>query len=296
MDKLVFGLRPGSFAGLVGGLLCAATFWALAAPREAGAADPPLPKKLRILFIGNSYIFVNDLPGMLTAMMASKGIKLDTRSVVPGGFTLEKHWQGEEARKVIADGLWDYVVIQEQSQMPASHPAVTLKYAALFAQAVREAHSKPVFYLTWAHKDKPNMQNGLTSTYMKAGADANALVAPAGIAWQSALKADPKLVLYAADGSHPTVQGTYLIACVFYATLLRRDPTGLPGRLVIDEKRSDGVILRRIPANLAAAQAKPLQAAAWKTVQGLQSYKPAGAAETQPARKTAEKLGKKNGN
>lgn len=283
MDRWVIGFRPAWCAALVGwALMCAVALWALAAGRDAGAGEPQFAKTMRILFIGNSYTSVNDLPRMLIAMMATKGIKLETRSITPGGFTLEKHWNGQEARKAIADGPWDYVVIQEQSQMPAVYPAATLKYAALLAEAIRQAGSQPVFYLTWARKDKPEMQDALTATYMKAGSEAKALVAPAGIAWQNAIKADPKLALHAADGSHPTALGTYLTACVFYATLLRRDPTGLPGRLVIDEKRSDGVILRRIPANLTAAQVKPLQAAAWKTVEELQSYKPVGVAETKP--------------
>jgi len=299
VDRWVIAPRPGLGAAVLGFAALAATVvWALAAAREAGAAEPQFSKNMRILFIGNSYTSVNDLPGMLTAMMATKGIKLETRSVTPGGLTLEKHWTGAEARKAIADGPWDYVVIQEQSQMPALRPAMTLKYAALFAGAVRDAHSQPVFYLTWARKDKPEMQEALTATYMKAGSGARALVAPAGIAWQNAIKADPKLVLHAADGSHPTVQGMYLTACVFYATLLRRDPTGLPGRLVIDTKVRDNVIMRRNPANLTAAQVQPLQAAAWKTVEQLQSYKPAGSVETQPAEKSDKKpdveSGKKN--
>ncbi len=286
MDRYDIALRPGLGAAVLGLAVLAATILlSLAAPSAAEAAEGQFAKNMRILFIGNSYTNANDLPGMLIGMMATKGVKLETRSVTPGGCTLEKHWNGPDARKAIADGPWDYVVIQEQSQLPAFNPPQTLKYAALLAQAVLEAGSKPVFYLTWTRKDKPQMQEALTRTYMKAGADAKALVAPAGIAWVNATKVNPKLVLYAADGSHPTVEGTYLTACVFYATLLRRDPTGLPGRLVIDTKVRDNVIMRRNPANLTTAQAKPLQAAAWKTVEELQSYKPVTTdPQTQPGK------------
>lgn len=295
MDRYDVALRPGLGAAVLGfAILTATLVWALASERTAGAAEGQFAKNMRILFIGNSYTYVNDLPGMMMAMFATRGIKLETRSVTPGGCTLEKHWNGAEARKAIADGPWDYVVIQEQSQMPAVNPPMTLKYAALLADAVRQANSTPVFYLTWARKDKPEMQAALTATYMKAGTDAKSLVAPVGIAWQNAMAADPKLVLHAADGSHPNVQGTYLTACVFYATLLRRDPTGLPGRLVIDTKARDNVIVRRNAANLTTAQAKPLQAAAWQTVEQLQSYKPAGSAETLPAEKPAKKPGKQS--
>jgi hypothetical protein len=220
----------------VGLLAClgAAIAWGLAASGDARAAVPKYSKKMRILFIGNSYTNVNDLPRMLTGLMAVKGIKLETRRVTPGGCTLKKHWEGDNARKAIAEGPWDYVVIQEQSQMPAFYPAVTLKYAALIAGLAREAGAQPVFYLTWARKAKPEMQKALTSTYMKAGLASEALVAPVGIAWQKALKDTPALALHAKDGSHPTQQGTYLAACTLFATILRRDPTGLPGMVVVE--------------------------------------------------------------
>jgi len=42
------------------------------------------------------------------------------------------------------------------------------------------------------------------------------------------MAADPKLVLHQADNSHPNPKGSYLAACVFYTTLLDRNPVGLP--------------------------------------------------------------------
>ena len=75
------------------------------------------------------------------------------------------------------------------------------------------------------------------------------------MAWKSALAADPKLVLHQPDKSHPNPKGSYLAACVFYATLLERSPVGLPGGL-----RKDGKVLVQIPPD----EAMRLQEVAWK--------------------------------
>jgi len=259
--------------GLAGAAVLLAAFFSAA---RADAAEQPLAKNMRILFIGNSFTYANDLPGMLIGMMATKGISLETRSVTPGGCTLKKHWDDGNAVKAIREGGWNYVVIQEQSQMPVLHPAETLKYAALLVGEARKVGAEPVFYMTWAYKADPNMQPGLAATYTKAAKDANCLLAPVGLAWRRALKEDPKLVLHAKDGKHPSPQGTYLAASVFYATLLRRDPAGLPGRLVIDTPVRPNVIQRRTPCNLTTAQVQPLQTVAWKIVEEFQSYRPAG--------------------
>lgn len=252
-------------------------------------ADQPFAKKMRILFIGNSFTYGNDLPGLLTAMMATRGIDLETKKITPGGCTLKKHWEDGKAVKAINEGGWDYVVIQEQSQMPLFHPPVTLKYAALLSSAAAEVGAEPVFFMTWAYKGKPEMQAGLARTYMKAGADANSLVAPVGLAWQRVLKDDPNAPLFAKDRKHPSPQGSYLTACVFYGTILRRDPAGLPGRLVIDKRVKADVIARRVLCQLKAFQVTPLQKAAWQVVAEHRSYKPVG--ETAASREKQEKGG-----
>ncbi len=277
--------RKSRFA-LIGcaAILAATVVGILLAATAARAATPKYTKKMRILFIGNSYTNTNDLPRLLTGLLAVKAIDLETRRVTPGGCTLEKHWKGDAARKAISEGPWDYVVIQEQSQMPVFNPPVTLKYAALLADMVRKTGAEPVFYMTWARKNKPAMQEGLTRTYMKAGLASKAMVAPVGIAWQEALKKNPKLALHAKDGSHPTQKGTYLAACTIFATILRRDPTGLPGKVVVGEKTPRGTF-RYVPCNLRTREVKPLQAIAWKTVQRLRSYAPVTAdPTTKPAK------------
>jgi hypothetical protein len=78
-----------------------------------------------------------------------------------------------------------------------------------------------------------------------------------GIAWQMALAADPPFVLHSPDKSHPNPTGTYLAACVFYATRLDASPVGLPGRIQHGHK-----LLADIPDD----QAKRLQEIAWAAV------------------------------
>ena len=67
----------------------------------------------------------------------------------------------------------------------------------------------------------------LDQAYTQMGRQLDAFVAPVGRAWAASLKANPDISLYDDDGSHPNVYGTYLTACVFYATLTGLTPVGL---------------------------------------------------------------------
>jgi len=191
-------------------------------------AAPVPDDRLRVLFIGNSYTYVNDLPFQIQQVAASAGAEmpLEVVSITPGGMTLEHHWTSGAARRLIRQGGWTHVVLQEQSTRPIDDPATFHEYARLFDEEIDRVGAQTVFYLTWARQHRPTSQDSLSHQYLAAGEALGARVAPVGIAWQRALREDPNLVLHYEDRSHPEPIGTYLAALVFSATLYDASPIG----------------------------------------------------------------------
>lgn len=74
---------------------------------------------IRVLFIGNSYTAANDLPGMVRDLANSVGRDVEIEAVVPGGWWLRDHASSPDTLNRIAEGGFDYVVLQEQSMVPA---------------------------------------------------------------------------------------------------------------------------------------------------------------------------------
>ena len=184
---------------------------------------------LRVLFIGNSYTYVNDLPGLTQrlAASASPARAMTVVSVTPGGATLERHWNEGRALQMIERGGWTHVVLQEQSLRPLQDREKLFTYARLFDTAIKEVGATTVFYLSWARAHRPETQQGLTEAFVLLGQELGALVSPVGIAWHQARRERPDLDLHYEDGSHPSPTGTYLAACVFSATLFGQSPEGL---------------------------------------------------------------------
>lgn len=193
-----------------------------------------------VLFLGNSYTYVNDLPGVVEAMAKTGKSKLKTQSYTAGGAALIQFWEGSEhakARERVKQGCFDYVVLQDQSVTPCSAPQWTLKFGGKWAQLAHYGKSKPVFFLTWAHKTPDGrafdgrMQDELTAVYRRVAQENDALLAPVGEAWRQWYQLHPTDSLHAEDGSHPNALGTYLAGCVFYAVLTKESAVGLPCRL-----------------------------------------------------------------
>jgi len=183
----------------------------------------------RVLFIGNSYTYFNNLPMLLAGLAASdaESPKIEAEMVVRGGATLKQHWDDGKALAKLKSGQWDYVVLQDQSTLPITEPATMYKYARLFAAEIKKTNGRLVFFLTWARQNKPETQAALNNAYFGIAHELGALVAPVGVAWQKALAGSPTPQLYMLDQSHPNQAGSYLAACVFYSVITGKSPMNL---------------------------------------------------------------------
>ncbi len=201
--------------------------------------------RVRMLFIGNSFTTKNDLPTLLSAIAkAGKGITIESKIISAGGASLRRHWNAGAASR-ITSAKWDYVVFQEQSTLPIKNSNRFHENVREFVPSIKESGAKMVLFMTWARKKEPENQSLLTDSYNKIGKELGASVVPVGTAWQKLIAKHDKPVLHAEDGSHPTVAGSYLAACTFYATLFGGDPTEFEtdvGNLTDEERK----LLQRI--------------------------------------------------
>ena len=232
---------------------------------------PDFPKTA--LFIGNSFFYYNNgLPGHLSLMekAADPEHKQDYRNtmVTIGGSGFDWHdvesyfrpnaignYSFDEQNNVVFNKpgkLFDIAVMMDCSQCPI-HPKlkpVFTEYSKKDSDIVRAHGARPVFFMSWAYADKPEMIAQLAEAYTIAGNANNALVIPAGLAFARAISRQPELNLYVADKRHPSLAGTYLASCVVFAALTGRSPVG------------NGYL-----AGIDAPTAKFLQEVAWETVQ-----------------------------
>ncbi len=209
----------------------------------------------RVLFIGNSYTSTNDLPGQFRTIAQASGIPVEVSERTAGGATLAQHADDAQTSETIAAGGWDYVVLQEQSLTPLFNRPGMFTAARQLHRQIEQAGAKTVLYMTWARENTPEAQAGLSSAYRELAGQLGAGLAPVGEAWQAIRTAQPKLQLYQPDGSHPSLIGTHLAACVLLAEILGVSPVGLP---------SDAI-------PMTADQAHEAQRIAWETAQGRNS-------------------------
>lgn len=204
----------------------------------------------KVLFLGNSYTYANNLPLMLAKMAQSSGDSLIYDQNTPGGYQLWQHDQNATSTSKINSKAWDHVVLQEQSYVGTvpwardnfSYPAIINLNKKV---EKNNPCSKTLLYMTWGRKNAftgfvtdgnnvkhytpsfanyAHMQDSLKTFYMNIANKENLEVSPVGMVWKKVVTNHPGYELYTSDGSHPNVSGTYVAACSFYASIFHKSP------------------------------------------------------------------------
>ena len=204
---------------------------------------------LRVLFVGNSYTYFENLPQVVSVLSEQTGTVLVTEKITIGGAKLSEHWRGARGLNTvekIRDGNYDIVVLQEWSLGTVNERDSAVFYLGLFSKLARDNGAEPYYYLTWGREKIPQQQEVISRVYRETAALNRATVVPAGEAWAHARSLRPDLKLYDPDGTHPSDLGTYLTACVFVATITGELPETIPGVPAVRDSRGEEIILMRI--------------------------------------------------
>ena len=223
---------------------CAASSDGRGATRPADAAAAPVKTAL---WVGNSFFYYNNsMHGHYRELARADDPSGDYQgvSVTISGSGLDWHdmasyLQGDIGKYSFLPGntiafnkpgkRFDAVIMMDCSQCPI-HPQLAgafREFVKKDAAIVARYGARPVLFMSWAYKDKPEMTAQLAEAYTDAGNANDALVVPAGLAFAKAIARRPELELYQPDKRHPTLAGTYLAACTTYAAVQKRSPVGL---------------------------------------------------------------------
>ena len=185
---------------------------------------------MRILMLGNSFTFANNMPAMLAECTGAEVVH-HTR----GGARLAEQLNpktktGARTQAALEDEFWDYVVLQEMSNGPVTSRNSFLKNVGCLCTWIREEGAVPLLFATWAYQkgsqamaemdmSYDEMANGLHDAYREAADQNDALIAEVG---QKFYQLADSRELYAEDGQHPSEAGSRLAAETI-AAVIRAD-------------------------------------------------------------------------
>jgi hypothetical protein len=184
------------------------------------APNPDLSRiDLKILFVGNSLTYSNDLPKLIKEIAHQDNVRISFKSICLPDYSLEDHLNDGNMQQEIASQKYQFIVAQQgPSALPESQ-AVLLRDATLLASLCKKANTQMALYMVWPASTRSFDLDNVIKSYTNAARQTNSLLCPAGLAWKNAWKIDKHLPLYSSYGFHPSILGSVLAALSIYTTI-----------------------------------------------------------------------------
>lgn len=206
------------------------------------------PPVINVLFVGNSYTYINDVPHLVSEMGLTDKNKIIIKAAMlaEGNANLEGWFARPQAIELLNSRRWDFVVLQEHSMRPVI-PELSGRMRQAFQdwdRAIRATGAKTIIYQTWARKpgsswytddrapslhfDSPEaMQEQVDRVTNEFAAEIQAPVVPVG---DYILRCGKELgysEFYDDDGTHLKISGSYLAALMLYRQLSGHNVDGV---------------------------------------------------------------------
>lgn len=189
---------------------------------SAKALPAPYTNKIiRLLFVGNSLTYTNDVPALVKELGQNDSILIQYKTMAYPDYGLDDHLTEGKVQNEIETGNYTYVIVQQgPSALPASQTALMLSIKKIQELCDKTNHTKLALFMVWPSKARLFDLDQVIDSYRNAALKNNSLICPAGLAWKKAWLVNPYISLYGEDGFHPNLSGSLLAAMTIYGKLV----------------------------------------------------------------------------
>lgn len=176
-------------------------------------------KPIRILFVGNSLTYVNNLPHLVEKVAKEMGVTLKTEMLAFPDYALEDHWREGKLQKMLASGRFAYVVVQQGPSSQEEGRVILLEYSTKIKALCDQYNSRLAIYMVWPSRVYYQTFNGVIDSYAEAAKRTNSILCPVGEVWKRHFDTTRDYSYYGPDQFHPSVEGSKVAAKVIAESL-----------------------------------------------------------------------------
>ena len=172
---------------------------------------------MRVLFIGNSHTYFNDMPYIFKQICQENNIDVEVTMLARGYKGLDYHCKEPQTRFNILYGNYDVVVLQHLQS--GFDKEVLYNSTKKLKEWINISGAKPILYITWTLKSERDKQWILTDGYKEVGEKLGIDVSPVGEVWWRYFDKYQEDNLYFKDDKHASPLGSTLAAYTIFSTI-----------------------------------------------------------------------------
>lgn len=197
-------------------------FGALLSCSSAVKSKTVQQKPTRILFVGNSLTYTNNLPKLVEISAKEKGIIIETKMIAFPNYALIDHWNDATVQKEIQTKRYDFVVVQQGPSSQDFGKDILIEYGKKYSGLCKENGVQLCYFMVWPSLTHYNTFDGVIKNHRKAAQLNNAILLPVGEVWKAYFDTAENFDYYSADGFHPSLRGSHKAAEVIVNYLFEK--------------------------------------------------------------------------
>lgn len=180
--------------------------------------------KTRILFLGNSHTYWNDMPAVFSNICKDCGKDVDVDMLAGPGTTYDGHLrQRINLRYSLVFGNYDYMIMQQAAHTPLPPREETVQGAIEIVNWAKKYNVKTLQWVPFARTNKLEEQAGMYDIYNEVHEKTGMPLIPVGNLYELLRNTNPEIQTIQTDGCHPSPYGTYLNALCTYVMIFGKD-------------------------------------------------------------------------
>lgn len=183
------------------------------------SAHQPNKAPVKLLFVGNSLTYTNNLPQLVKEVAEMKDVRIKIEVLAFANYALEDHWNDGKLQSLIANGNYDYVIVQQGPSSQADGKTMLLDYGARIKSLCTQHGAQLAFYMVWPARVNYHMFDGVITNYSLAATETNSILCPVGKVWKNHFDKTQDFSYYGPDGFHPSLAGSQRAAEVIFESL-----------------------------------------------------------------------------
>ena len=181
-------------------------------------------KHIRLLFLGNSLTYTNDLPALVEQRALEQGFKVRADMIALPNYAIIDHWMDGKASKRILKGQYDFVIVQQGPSSQAEGLRLLKEGGSKFSELCKKKGARLCYYMVWPAREHYASFDAVIRNHEEAARSNEALLCPVGKVWKGYIDTTGRYDYYGPDGFHPSLKGSQVAAAVIVNSLFGAKP------------------------------------------------------------------------
>ncbi|NNK12483.1 MAG: SGNH/GDSL hydrolase family protein [Flavobacteriaceae bacterium] len=188
---------------------------------QDAASDHSSSTPIKVLFVGNSLVYTNNLPELVRKEALSKGIEMDCEMIAFPNYAIIDHWNDGTVQKLISEKAYDYVILQQGPSSQKEGRRMLIEDGNKYRELCEMYNTRLCYFMVWPSLAYYNTFEGVIKNYRDAAAINNAIILPVGEVWKDYIDETEKIDYYGNDQFHPSELGSSVAAKVIVKHLFQ---------------------------------------------------------------------------